>query len=338
MTDTLKWGIIGAGIIAEQLNDAVRRVEGCEMRAVASKDPRRAAAFAGRNGVPKACTYDDIVADPDIDIIYVATTHNFHRDNVKLALEHGKHVLVEKPFTVNAGEAEELVRLARSRNRFLMEAMWTRFLPSRRLLRDTLAAGRIGEVRQVTVHFGNIALPKYADRPFRPELAGGAPLDMGCLPVSLLSDIWGEVPSEVSSFFRFSDSGIDELADYNLRYPSGALAQVCTSFNLRMRNAAMIYGTEGYIDFPDAQSGTTFTVHCHGGTNEIRSTETLTASNADNGFVHQVEEVRRCIAAGLTESPGMSPDDSVALMRIYDGMRREWGLRYPFEESAVPRE
>lgn len=331
MGDTLKWGIIGAGIIAEQLNDAVRLVDGCEMRAVASKDPDRAAAFAERNGVPTSCTYDEIVADPDIDIIYVATTHNFHRDNVKLALEHGKHVLVEKPFTVSAAEAEELVSLARKANLFLMEAMWTRFLPSRILLRETAASGRIGEVRQVTVHFGNIALPMYYKRLFSPELAGGVTLDMGCYPLSFLSDLLGEIPSEVSSSCRFSESGIDELANYNLKYPSGALAQVCTSFNLLMRNGAMIYGTEGFIEFPNAQSGDSFTIHHHGGTNEIRSSETLKAANADNGFVHQVEEVRRCIADGLTESPGMTLDDSVSLMRIYDGMRRDWGLKYPFE-------
>jgi predicted dehydrogenase len=183
----------------------------------------------------------------------------------------------------------------------------------------------------VTVHFGNIAQPQYRKRLFDPHLAGGVTLDMGCYPVSFLSDILGELPSEVSSSCRLSDTGVDELANFNLTYPSGVLAQVCTSFNLRMRNYAMIYGTEGYIDFPDAQSGESFTIHWHEGTNEIQSSDTLSAKNAENGFVHQVEEVRRCIAAGLTESPGMTLNDSVSLMRIYDGMRNEWGLRYPFE-------
>lgn len=327
----LKWGIIGAGIIAEHFCDAVRHVDNCITAAVASKSRERAEAFASKNDVPKSCTYDEIVSDDSIDVIYVATTHNFHYENVKLALEHDKAVLVEKPFMVNAAQAEEIVDLARQRNLFLMEAMWNRFLPSHVLLRRLIAEGRIGEVRQITVHFGNVALPKYAGRLFDPALAGGVTLDMGCYPISFISALLTEFPSEIQSICRFSASGVDELADYSFRYPSSAIAQVCTSFNLVMKGQAYIYGNKGFIEYPEPQFGKSFSLYRHEGRNELPEPEIFRSEHHENGFVYQIREVHRCLEAGLTGSPLMRPEDSTAIMRILDRIRAEIGLKYTIE-------
>lgn len=331
----VRWGIIGAGIIAEHFCSAVRLVEGCEVIAAASKSARRAEEFARKNGVPEACTYDELAGHPEVDAVYVATTHNFHAENVRTALERGKPVLVEKPFTVNAAEAESLVRLARERGLFLMEAMWVRFLPSHIRLRETLASGAIGDVRQVSVSFGNVAAPQYAGRLVDIELAGGVTLDMGCYPLSFISNMLGEIPEEVHALGRKARTGVDETADYALRYPSGALGLVSTSFNLRMKNEAVFYGTEGYalFDFPNRSNS--FTVHRYGGEGGAESAEDLHCEGAENGFVYQVREVQRCLEAGLTESPGMPIDESTALMGVMDRIRRDLGLVYPFESPEA---
>ena len=208
----LRWGIIGAGIIAEKMADALHQNNDSELLAVASKSIDRAQNFAKKNKVPKACSYDEIVNNNDIDVIYVATTHNFHFENAKLALEHGKHVLVEKAFTVNAGEAEILAQLAKDSKLFLMEAIWVRFLPSYTLLKKILAEGTIGEVKQINVSFGNFVLPKYEKRLTDPALAGGVTLDMGIYPISFVCYMLGELPSDVKSMTRFNDPGVDEIS------------------------------------------------------------------------------------------------------------------------------
>lgn len=328
----LRWGIIGAGIIAEKMADALHQNKDSELLAVASKSIDRAQNFTKKNKVPKACSYNEIVNNNDIDLIYVATTHNFHFENAKLALEHGKHVLVEKAFTVNAGEAEILAQLAKDRKLFLMEAIWVRFLPSYKLLKKILAEGTIGEVKQINVSFGNFVLPKYEKRLTDPALAGGVTLDMGIYPISFVCYMLGELPFEVKSMTRFNDPGVDEISNYMFKFPSGCLTTINTSFNLGMKRTAMIYGTRGYIEFPEFQSGEKFFIHTHDGTNEIKSTEEIVENNHENGFIYQVEEVIHCIRDGKTESSTIPVQETIDIMKLMDRMRAEWGFRYPFEK------
>jgi predicted dehydrogenase len=329
----LKWGIIGAGNIAEKMADALHLNPDSEIVAVASKSVSRAQSFAEKNGVPKACSYDDIANDDDIDVIYVATTHNFHFENAMLALEHGKHVLVEKAFTVNTREAETLARTAEERNLFLMEAIWVRFLPSIKLLKKIIVEGAIGEVKQFNISFGNFVSPKYEKRLKDPALAGGVTLDMGIYPISFVCYMLGEQPSEVKSMTRFSGLGVDEIADYMFRFPSGCFAVINTSFNLLMNNSAMIYGSRGYIEFPDFPFGEKFYIHTHNGTNEIKTTEEIIKKNHINGFIYQVEEVVLCIREGKTESRIIPVEETIAIMELMDKMRAEWGFKYAFEEE-----
>lgn len=327
----INWGILGAGVIAAKLADAVQKHGGSRLAAVASKSPDRSRAFAERFDIPKALSYDEIVVDSEVDIIYVATTHNYHFENAKLALNAGKPVLMEKPFTVNAAEAKELVELARRKGLFLMEAIWVRFLPSLINLKRLLAEGAIGELKQAVVTFGNFAPPQFEARLKDINLAGGVTIDMGIYPISVVSYLLGETPADIRSFAGFSSGGVDELADYLFRFPSGSMAQISTSFTLKMESAARIYGTKGYIEFSPFPAGPGTRLFRHDGTNEILAEEDLTVDQAENGFIYQVAESVRCLKEGLTESPIISLDETVALMEVMDRMRKEWGFRYPFE-------
>ncbi|MGF1544376.1 MAG: Gfo/Idh/MocA family protein [Parvularculaceae bacterium] len=331
MVDDLRWGVLGAGIIAHKLVDAVGRTDGCRLVAVASNTPGKGEAFADKWGIDAAATYEALVARADVDVVYVATTHDMHFDNARLALDAGKHALVEKPFTVNAGQARALADLARARRLFLMEAMWVRYLPSIVALRDAVARGAIGELRFLDIVFGPVPPPQFQGRLLDPARAGGASLDLGVYPITFANFLLGAVPSDAGSFSAPAPTGVDETAVYQFRYPSGALANIAVSFALPMAARATLYGTAGRIDFPDFQAGQTHTVHRYGEGGRIESRETFTVENDENGFVHQVEEVRDAVRAGQVESAAMPLDETIATMALIDDMRAAWGLRYPFE-------
>lgn len=330
-TRNIRWGIIGAGNIAHKLADAVAINPHSELVAVASRTAGKAEEFARQYNISAADSYQALVSRDDIDVVYIATTHNFHHDNARLALMHDKPVLLEKPFTVNAREAADLIDLARERRVFLMEAIWTRYLPSMKAIKQRLNDGEIGAVKHLTLSFGGFAPPQYAPRLKDPALAGGVTLDMGIYPISFVCYMLSERPSDIKSMCQFSDTGVDELAVYQFRFPSGATATISTSYNLKMKQEAVIYGSEGYIEYPDFQSGNDFTQHVHRGSNTIEHSESLHEHNHDNGFIYQVAEVVRCLNSGELESPVIPLDETLEIMRLMDGMRDEWGLRYPFE-------
>ncbi|MDB2448991.1 Gfo/Idh/MocA family oxidoreductase, partial [bacterium] len=301
-----------------------------QLQAVASRTPGKAEAFAAEFGID-ACDYPTLLGRDDIDVVYVATTHNFHFDNARLALQHNKPVLVEKPFTVNAAQAAELIELARQRDLFLMEAIWTRFLPAQAVLKAQLDSGLIGDIRHLTFTFGAFVPPHYEQRLKDPNLAGGVTLDMGIYPLTLANFLVGERPQTVKSMAEFGATGVDELASYLLHYPSGVTASITTSCNLKTKQEAMIYGTEGYVEFPQFQQGDHYLHHRHDGGNTIIASQTHQYSHANNGFVYQLDEVVRCLRAGERESPVIPLAETLSVMQLMDAMRADWGLRYPFE-------
>lgn len=329
-TEILRWGILGAGIIARKLAAAVQQDNSSELVAVASRTPGKAAEFAAEFGIDGS-DYETLLSRSDIDVVYVATTHNFHYDNARLALQHGKSVLVEKPFTVNAHQAAELIELARQRGLFLMEAIWTRFLPAQAQLQAQLAQGLIGDLRHLTFSFGAFVPPHYEQRLKDPNLAGGVTLDMGIYPLTLANFLLDERPVAMQSMAEFGATGVDELASYLLRYPSGATVSISTSCSLNMKQEAIIYGSTGYIEFPQFQQGNRYIHHRHDGGNAILSSETFELPHQDNGFVYQVAEVARCLAAGRLESPVIPLSETLSMMQLMDAMRAEWNFRYPFE-------
>lgn len=326
-----RWGIMGAGIIASKMAEALQKSSEATLVAVGSKSPERAQSFADRFQIAKAISYEQLVADDEIDVIYVATTHNFHFENAKLALEKGKHVLIEKPFTVNAAQAEALIEIAKSKGLFLMEAMWTRFLPAVQKLRSNLLDGLIGEVKSVNLSFGGFVSPRYEKRLTDPNLAGGVTLDMGVYPISFITYILGNLPEKVLSMTRFSDKGVDEVAHYMFQFHSGCLVNISTSYNLWMRNDALIYGAKGYILIPEFMRADRYNIHLHNGTNAIEKSEETLVPTDENGFSYQISEVVACIRAGKIESPVMPLAETYSIMKLMDEMRGKWGLRYPFE-------
>lgn len=327
----LRWGIMGAGNIGSRMAGSLTAVPNNKLIAVASKSAVKAKEFADRHNVKNFYNYHEIVNDPDIDIIYVATTHNFHFENAKLALEHGKHVLIEKAFTVNAREARVLASIARENKLFLMEAIWTRFLPSINLLKSKLLNGEIGTVKQINISYGKFVGPDYEKRLKDPALAGGVTLDMGIYPISMVCYLLGEIPINIKSMTRFSDLGVDEISNYMFRFPSGCLAIICTSYNLEMKNEAVFYGSKGFIEFPQFQKGERFVINIHDGTNDIKDTIEVFEKNHIDGFIYQIEEVYNCIMNGKLESDTIPLNETIGIMDLMDKMRAEWGFVYPFE-------
>jgi len=328
--DVIRWGILGAGIIARKLADAVQQHAGSELLAVASRTPAKAAEFASEFGIDGS-DYETLLKRSDIDMVYVATTHNFHADNARQALQHGKSVLVEKPFTVNASQAQQLIDLARKQGVFLMEAIWTRFLPAQAQLKAQLDNGLIGDLRQLNISFGGFVPPHYESRLKDPNLAGGVTLDMGIYPLTFANFLVGARPVEVKSMAEFGVTGVDEWANYLLRYPSGVMVNISTSCSLSMKQEAMIYGSQGYVEFPEFQQGNRFIHYRHDGGNEVLSSEAHELQRQDNGFVYQVEEVARCLAAGELESAVIPLAETLSMMQLMDSMRADWNFRYPFE-------
>lgn len=327
----IRWGILGAGNIAYKLADAVAQDPDSVLVSVASNTPGKADTFASAVGIMADDSYQSLVERADIDVVYIATTHNFHYDNAVLALNHGKSVLIEKPFTVNADQARRLMELAVEKGLFLMEAIWTRFLPTMIELKQRLQNHTIGEVQHMNLTFGGFAPNKYRPRLIDPALAGGVTLDMGIYPISFVCYLAGDLPVEVQSLCQFSDTGVDERATYQFRFSSGMTASIATSFNLKMKQEAMLYGSTGYIEYPDFQAGSAFAIHHHGGTNEVDDIAAVQLEPFENGFVYQVAEVVRCLRAGELESPVIPLQETVAIMVLMDRMRKQWGLRYPFE-------
>ena len=325
MKETIKWGIIGCGGIAHRFAQCIEDVAYAELAAVASATPGKAEAFASLYDVESAYSdYEQLVARADIQAVYVATTHNFHYSNMKLALEHGKAVLCEKPMTVAAWETEALVALARERQLFLMEGMWTRFLPAICQVRDWLAAGEIGELRQIRADFG-------FDAPYDPEgrllnkaLAGGALLDAGIYPISFASMIAGP-PSAVEAIATVGTTGVDEQSFYLFRYENGAVATLSSAVRASVEITAEIIGSEGKIVVPHFLGASSATLHRFARRETIERTFPL---KAGRGFEYEIQEVVNCLHLGKLESEIMPLAESIAIMQTMDAIRQKIGLFY----------
>ena len=327
----IRWGIIGCGGIANTFATGLKSLENGILLAGASRTPGRAAEFAEKHGMERIYTsYEALLADPDVDAVYIATTHNFHYDNIKLCLNSGKPVLCEKPFTVNAAQTSELIELARAKNLFLMEAVWTRFLPAILKLQDVLAEGAIGEVRTLRADFsidGSNFPPEH--RLWNKALAGGALLDLGIYPITFAALVFGEAPVRIQSSAVISDTGVDERSFYLFDYKNGGRAQLFSSFTNSGPTEAMIYGTTGYIRVPGFLWTGEFHIHRDG----IDEPETISLPYGEGeNFKFEIAHAMECIADGKTESPIIPPAETLAMMQTMDTLRAQWGLKYPGEE------
>lgn len=325
---SIRWGILSTGRIAGVFAEALQSLDDARLVAVGSRDADSAAAFGDRFNIPRRyASYEELAADPDVDIIYVATPHALHAENCLLCLRHGKAVLCEKPFTINARQAAEVIAVARERGIFLMEAMWTRFLPAIVRLRELLAAGAIGEVRMIASDFGFRASVDPRSRLFDPALGGGSLLDVGVYPVSLTSMIFGGEPERIATLAHFGSTGVDEEAAMILGYSGGRMAMLWSAIRTETPHETTIMGADGMIRVhPQWWRARTLTLIRSGHADEV-----IDAPYSGNGYQYEAIEAMRCLRAGLTESPVMPLDETLGIMRTMDAIRRQWGLAYPME-------
>ncbi|MEJ2759332.1 MAG: Gfo/Idh/MocA family oxidoreductase [Anaerolineales bacterium] len=315
----------GPGRIAEKFADDLQAVPGAEIYAIASRSGGHA--FASKFDVPVIYDhYQDLAEDPSVDAIYVATPHPFHFENAQLCLEAGKPVLIEKPITVTAQQAESLIELARSKKVFLMEAFWTRFLPVYQTIRTWLDSGTLERVVTLHASFCFTGKEDEQDRWLNPELAGGTLLDVGIYPISVFQWILQENPIHVQALAALGKTGVDTTLSVQMQYPGGAMAQFFTSFEIKSRGQMSIYGTRGAIHINDDFHGATMATLVANG-KETSINEGFRAG----GFEYQIEEAMDCIRQGLVESPRMSHADSLANIQLMDAIRAQIGLKYPFE-------
>ncbi|MFE6820958.1 Gfo/Idh/MocA family protein [Streptomyces sp. NPDC057690] len=317
-----RWGVAGPGAIAVRFADAMRLADGGEIVAVASRSQERADAFGDRFEVARRYgDYAALAADPDVDVVYVATPQSEHEAHALGFLRAGKHVLCEKPFAMNADQAGAMVAEARARRLFLMEAIWSRFLPAYRSLADIIAEGRIGEPLHVMADFG-VRMPVDPDnRLFKPELGGGALLDLGLYPVQLCQMVLG-TPEDVSANGVIGVTGVDEQVAAVLRHPGGRLSVVTTGLRVHTSRTARISGSEGWIDLPSyMHCPGSLTVNTKAGRQYI--TEHIDASHEGNGMQFEIDEVHRCLAEGRTESKAMPWADTMAISETLDSIRSQ---------------
>jgi predicted dehydrogenase len=324
MTGKLRWGIMGpGGISITILNDF--RLAGLRIDAVGSRSLERAEAYAAKHDVSKAYgSYEELVADPDLDIIYIATTHNAHVENAKLALEAGKHVLLEKPFTLDASEAKQLVELARSKKVFLMEAMWTRFLPNHVALFEKLSSGIIGKPLYLLADHNQYLPAQKAPRLHDSALGGGSLIDLGIYPISLAHRIFGK-PEKIQATASLMPGNIDESVAAIFDYGTGQQAVLHSSLRVAGPVKAFILGEAGRIEmdkpFYEHSCFTAFDM-------EDNVVYRYEGNIEGRGMQYQGLEVERCIEAGLLESPIMSLDETIEIMEVMDQIRSQTGIEY----------
>ncbi len=326
----IRWGILGAGRIARKFAASLRELPDARLAAVGSRSAERAQALAAEFGALRChASYRTFAEDPEVDAVYVATRHPWHREAMTLCLRAGRAVLCEKPFTVNAVEARDVVALARSRKVFLMEAMWTRFFPVMTPLAQWLAAGRIGEPRLFQGDFGFLNDWKPEGRHLNLALGGGALLDVGVYLVSLSSKFFGR-PESVVSQAALGETGVDESCGMVFRHSGGRLSVLTAAIRTDTRKDVVLYGTAGRIEIHVPfwkPSAITFTP-LQG------AAERIERPYPNFGYQFEAAHVMQCLREGRTESSLMPLDETISIMETLDAVRAPWGLRYPGECAA----
>jgi predicted dehydrogenase len=321
----VKWGILGTGKIARRFMQAAFYVPDAQVVAVGSREQHTADQFGAQFGVPKRYgSYDALIGDPEVEIVYVATPHTLHAENTLAALQASKHVLCEKPFTVNAPQAEQVIQAARAAGKFVMDGMWTRCFPVVREIIRRIQTGELGEIRYLQADFGFRPEFNPTSRLFAPELGGGALLDVGVYPVALAFLVLG-APKQIVSHATLGATGVDELCSMLFLYDNGAQAVLSASLQAEMPKQANICGSQARIHMPAPwwKPSEAYLVRNDG------ATEHLLYPYEGDGLQFEIRHVHDCLRQGLTESPWMPLDETLGIMRALDTLRAQWGVRYP---------
>ena len=322
-----KVGIIGAGWIAEKMAAALSPLNDYCVYAIASRSLEKAEEFARTWDIPKAYgSYEEMVMDPEVDLVYIATPHSHHYPHTRLALEHGKHVLVEKAFTANAAEAEELLAMARSKGLFITEAIWTRYMPLSHKVKELMESGIIGEPRVLTATL--CYMMEFKERIVRPELCGGALLDLGVYSLNFARMYFGTDIVRTVSNVHIGPTGMDMHESISLSYADGKMANLQAGALCLNDRQGIISGTEGYIRVDN--------INCPEVVEVYRNYELVARyekpEDMVNGYEYQVYECKRCIEEGLLESPMMPHHETLSIMLQMDALRKEWGVEYPMDK------
>ena len=327
MDKPYRWGIVGPGGIAHRFADALGHFENAKIQAVVSTNSQRAEDFAKKFSVPNYYdNYQHLYADDSVDIVYVATTHNFHCENVVDALKAGKGVLCEKPLAVNASQVRKMIDVSRKNNVFLMEAMWTRFLPMMTEIRQIIDEGGIGMVKLLYADFGVKFKYDPQSRSYNLNLAGGALLDIGVYLISLTSMVFGK-PVKISSKVKMAKTGVDERSTILMEYGNSQAAILFLAMDLDTPREVLITGTKGTIKLHgNWMHDMNYSIRLNDGTNKTRHVNT-----ESNRFIYQIKAVHDCLEAGKIQCDIMSPQESLQISQTMDALRKQWNFKYPFE-------
>ena len=323
----MKVGILGAGSIARAMAMAVNGLEGVEGYAVASRELGKAQAFCDQWGFQRAYgSYEEMLQDPQVDLVYVATPHSHHFEHTKLCIEHGKPALVEKAFTANAAQARELIALAERRGVFLTEAIWVRYMPSCRMLRELIDSGIIGTVQRISADL-SYPIPN-VKRLTDPSLAGGALLDLGVYVLNFASMVLGDDIQEIKGLCTYCDTGVDCQENITITYPDGKMAALTASMLTASHRLGLIYGTKGYIHCININNIQGFEVYDL----NHNLVKTVEVPRQINGYEYEVLACKKALEEGALECPEMPHSETVRMMEWMDKLRSDWGVRFPFEE------
>lgn len=318
--------ILGAGNIGHKMATTVKQMEDVTLYAVASRSLAKAKEFAKEFSIPKAYgSYEEMLQDPEIDLVYVCTPHSHHYEHMKLALEHNKHVLCEKAFTVNAKQAKEILDLGTKKGLLVAEAIWTRYLPMRTVLDQILARRVIGEVQTLTA---NLAYPvSHVERMWNPELAAGSLLDLSVYTINFAMMVFGNEIESINGVCTRTESGVDESNSITLTWAGGKMATLHASMKSVGDRRGAIFGSKGYIEFENINNCEGIRVY----DKEYNLIETYKPFKQITGFEFQVEACKRAIEAKQTECEQMPHSEIINVMNVMDELRSQWGLVYPME-------
>ena len=325
---TIKWGILGCGKIAAKFAADLQLVGDGELIALASRSKEKALEFSRQYPAEYIYgSYEKLAANPEVDVIYVATPHSHHYANTLLCLKNGKAVLCEKAFAINAREAVEMIAEARRRKIFLMEALWTIFLPHYQKVMDMIKSGSLGEIRSILVNFGFKPSLPVPERIFDPRLGGGTLLDIGIYNVFVALSILGR-PEEIDAWMTPAETGVDAQCAISFRYRNGSMAQLFSSFLSNLATDADIAGDQGRIRLTTRFYEPTTTIEFYPGRADLRQI-IIYDKEPGWGYHHEIRHVHECLRKGLTESPVMPLDQTLIMMEVMDEIRRKAGIKYP---------
>ena len=303
-------------------------MKGVKLYAVASREKVKADVFAGKHGVKKAYgSYEELVKDNKVELIYIATPHSEHYENARLCLENNKPVLCEKSFTANAAQAEELFKLAREKHVFITEAIWTRYMPMLKTIREVIGSGVIGDPKTLTANLGYVI--DKVERILSPALAGGALLDVGVYPINFAMMIFGNDIEKVRSSCTYTDTGVDRQNTVTLQYGDGKYAVLNSSMESLSDRKGIIYGTKGFAIVENINNFESITVYDA----SYKKAAEYKRPKQISGYEYEVEASIRAIRAGKIQCEEMPHEEILRVMKLMDSLRKEWGIVYPFEQE-----